>query len=31
MTDVLVKVGFLALAALRGAIIFAIMDVKGAT
>ncbi len=31
MTDVLVKVGFLALAALNGAIIFTIMDVKGAS
>ena len=31
MTDVLIKVGFLALAALNGAIIFTIMDVKGAS
>ena len=31
MTDVLVKVGFLALTALNGAIIFTIMDVKGAS
>ena len=31
MTDVLVKVGFLALAALNGAVIFTIMDVKGAS
>ena len=29
MTEVLVKVGFLAIAALNGAIIFTIMDVKG--
>ena len=28
MTDVLVKVGFLALAALNGAIIFTIMDLS---
>ena len=31
MTEVFVKVGFLALAALNGAIIFTIMDVKGAS
>ena len=31
MTDVLIKVGFLAIAALNGAIIFTIMDVKGAS
>ena len=31
MTDVLIKVGFLALVALNGAIIFTIMDVKGAS
>ena len=31
MTDVLIKVGFVALAALNGAVIFTIMDVKGAS
>ena len=31
MTDVLIKVGFLAAVALNGAIIFTIMDVKGAS
>ena len=31
MTEVLIKVGFLAIAALNGAIIFTIMDVKGAS
>ena len=31
MTEVFAKVGFLALAALNGAIIFTIMDVKGAS
>ena len=31
MTDVLIKVGFLAIAALNGAVIFTIMDVKGAS
>ena len=31
MTEVLIKVGFLAAVALNGAIIFTIMDVKGAS
>ena len=31
MTDVLIKVGFVAVAALNGAVIFTIMDVKGAS
>ena len=31
MTDVFIKVGFVALAALNGAVIFTIMDVKGAS
>ena len=31
MTEVLIKVGFLAIAALNGAVIFTIMDVKGAS
>jgi len=31
MTDVLIKVGFVALAALNGAVIFTIMDVKGSS
>src|SRR5210317_646546 len=31
MTEVLIKVGFLAIVALNGAIIFTIMDVKGAS
>ena len=31
MSEVLIKVGFLAIAALNGAVIFTIMDVKGAS